>query len=86
MAKKTEKIVPVKVSPQTKKAIKVFQDKAPATDLLIENHPKKLHFVGHIKSNNEKFFDWLETDGGKHIALIITVAAVTAIAYWIIKQ
>ncbi len=86
MANKQPKIVPVPIKRDTKAAIDMFNEKRSAASMVKDDSPKKLKASGYIKTANDKFFDYIETDGGKHIALLITVAVITAVAYWLIKQ
>lgn len=86
MAKKTPKVESVPLKKDTREAIAFFKDKRSAASMLKDDAPKKLVASGYVKTLNDKFFDYIETDGGKHLALALTVAALTAVAYWIIKQ
>jgi len=74
-------------SPQTKKAVKFFQDKAPASDLLEDTGSKKPSFQVHTNTLNDKFFNFIDNkEVGKWLALGITTAVIVAIAYWGIRQ
>lgn len=75
-------------SPLLRKTIKVAEGKAGAETALIE--PKKsdkIKYVGHVKTANEKFFDFMES---KTPWAVLGIAAATAfialVAYWGIKQ
>lgn len=86
MAKKTPKVESVPLKKDTREAIELFQDKRSAASMVKDDSPKKLKPSGYIKTMNDKFFDYIETDGGKHLALALTVAAISAVVYWLIKQ
>lgn len=81
-------LVVTKAQPLTKKTVKVFNGEASAETALIEPTKKDdIKYVGHIKSTNEKFFDWVESrPSGQWIVLAIAVAFVTAVMYWGIQQ
>lgn len=86
MAKKTPLIEPTPIKKDTKEAIAFFQDKRSAASMVKDDSPKKLQLSGYVKTANDKFFDYIETDAGKHFALVAVTAAITAIAYWVIKN
>lgn len=85
MAKKTPKVESIPIKKDTREAISFFHDKRSAASLVKDDSPKKLSPSGYVKTMNDKFFDYIETDAGKHFALIVVTAAITAIAYWVIK-
>lgn len=76
-----------KASPETKKAIRFFNDKVPATDLIIENKSKKFVHSGYSKTLYDRFFEQIESkDFWGTMALIVTGAFIVAIIYWGFNQ
>lgn len=76
-----------KASAKTRKAIRFFNGKIPATELLEEVGTKKFKPSQHITTANEAFFNWIESKPwGKWIALTAVTALIVAVAYWGIKQ
>jgi hypothetical protein len=77
-------------SKKTRDAIAFFNDKKPATALIEEpdgRKTRKLQYVGHVKTANEKFFDFIEDRKfGSYLALGITAAVVIAVVYWMMHQ
>lgn len=88
MSKQPKKKAEVpKASAKTKKAIRFYNGKIPATDLLEEVGTKKFQVSNHVATANEKFFNWIESKPwGKWIALTAVTALIVAVAYWGIKQ
>ncbi len=90
MAKKPSKEAPKipQASKKTRDAIAFFNDKKPATALLEQpDGRKKVKYVGHVKTANEKFFDFIEDRKfGSYLALGITAAVVIAVVYWMMHQ
>jgi hypothetical protein len=92
--RKKQKVAPpatqpltTKASPQTKKAIRFFNDKVPATDLLEEDKSKKFVHSGYTKTLSDKFFEQFESiDLWGTLAIIIATAFVASVAYWGIMQ
>lgn len=93
MKKNTQKkpvVLPKKferAKPLTKKTIEAVNGKRPIEDALIVPPKSKLVHSNHVKSLNEKFWDWLESKPwGTWLVLGVAVLFVTAVAYWGIKQ
>ena len=77
----------IKASPLTKKAVRFFNEKASATDLLVESGDKKLKFSGYTRTLNDKIFDFIgNREVGKWLALALVTAMIVGVAYWGIKQ
>lgn len=86
MKNQSKQAIP-QASPATKKAIRFFNGKTPATDLLESPKASKFHHSGGAKSLNDKFFDMIESKKlWSVVALGITTAFIVAVAYWGIKQ
>lgn len=81
---------PVKASSQTRKAIRFFNGKIPATDLLEEvkvDRRKKPVLKITKPTATEKFFDKMdELQIGKWLILGLATAFVVVVLYWGIKQ
>lgn len=76
------------VKPATRtllKTIEYTEGRAPVGSALIEEKVDR-KFSGRVKTANDKFFDYIEGDAGKHIALALCVIFICAVAYWMIKQ
>lgn len=75
-------------SAKTKQAIRFFKGKASAISLLEPVDGRhKFQPSQHVKTLNDKIFDFLEDKKvGSFIALALTTAAIIAVAYWSIKQ
>jgi hypothetical protein len=69
-------------------AIRFFNGKIPATDLLeVPDGRKKIKFVGHQKTATDKFFDLFENkEIWSSIILIALTLFIASVAYWGIKQ
>lgn len=81
-------IIKGRASKKTAKAIRFYNGKIPATDLLEESKAsKKLRITPPRNSVSDKFFNWLEDAPiGKWVGLALTTAFIVAVAYWGIKQ
>jgi hypothetical protein len=78
---------PPKASPQTKKAIRFFNGKISAIDLIEPDKHEKFQFTNYTKTLNDKLFEFIENKKlWQGVALAIAVAFVTAVMYWGIKQ
>lgn len=76
-----------KASPQTKKAVRFFNDKVSAVDMIEHDKNEKFEFTNYTKTLNDKFFEFIESKKlWQGVALAIAVAFVTAVMYWGIKQ
>ena len=76
-----------KASPETKKAIRFFNDKVPATDLIITDKSKKFVHSGYTKTLSDRFFEQFESkDFWGTMALIVTGVFIVAIIYWGFNQ
>lgn len=89
MAKKPSKSTPVipKASKETKDAIALFNGKKRGEEVLLMPKREKLQLSNHVKTFNEKFFDFIEDRKvGSMIALGITTAIVSLAVYWVMNR
>ena len=92
MAKKPSKqeVKVPQVSKKTRDAIAFFNGKKPATALIQQEDgrkTRKLQYSNHVKTANEKFFDFIEDRKfGSYLALGVTAAVVIAAVYWMMHQ
>ena len=92
MAKKPSEPTPVipKASKQTQDAIDLFNGKKHGEEVLIMpdgRKSRKFKHTNHIKTANEKFFDFIEDRTfGSYLVLGITVAIVSFAVYWMMNR
>lgn len=92
MAKKPSEPTPVipKASKKTKDAIAFFEGKKSGVDLLEKEDGRKTRKFkpsNHVKTANEKFWDFIEDRKvGSILVLALTTAAVSYAVYWVMHQ